>query len=139
MIMNNAATLIGQIQLILATFVGELAQQVAVYGTLLGRRLDAEIYVSDWEYGSPNRQEDGSFKINVWHERSGYAIRLHITFHGTTHMLVKATSAGHDGDWLIFCQTVSSDTSASYLALMVGAAFEKKVTGRVEYSRNEWS
>lgn len=137
--MSNAASLLDQIKKLHATFVGEVAHNVAEYATTLGRRIAPETNTSPWEYGYPTQQEDGSYKITTWHERTGAAIRLTITFNSISTFLVKATcvTAEMSGDCLIVAKTTDIDTSSSIVALDIGAAFERHTTGRVCYSADE--
>jgi hypothetical protein len=124
-----------QIQSLKVSFTFEVAAKVAEYAIGIVRRTTEEWYTaSDFQYAHPRLQADGSYHMNVWHEMTGHTIRLRVAF-TAAGIEVRAESTRHEK--VIFERTLSEDSTSECTGLAIGAQFERAVTGRIQYSRDE--
>jgi hypothetical protein len=134
--MNNETTIItfetmaSRMETLRGLFVGEIAAQLADYATMTNRRIGEEWNTaSAFEYGYPTRQDDGSYRINVWHEMSRYTFRLHITFNAVG-VTVYVQMVDNQGESTLMDNLMTLDRAARDISMEIHNRFERKVTGR---------
>jgi hypothetical protein len=123
------------------TFVGETGAAVYEYIETLHKRLSSRPPWEDmsgfrsWDYGSPRPVGTTGYMIRVWQkDASTYPgeidpnIEINIHFMGAT-VDVEAGPRGVP----LFAKKVSLDITPSSLGLSIGAAWEKLITGSVDY------